>query len=82
MVVNAYHAQTISPALCKPFVVTVITLPHVSRVRQLCTMIFIPHLTNQETGAPQGLRVVNQGHLTTSTPQDLVSSFILTFFEK
>ena len=51
-----------------------------SCVRQICITIFIPHFTNQETGAPTGFGVINQGHLAISTPQGLVSIF--TFFKK
>lgn len=74
MLGNTHCEQTISPALLKPFVAIP---PCDSCVRQICTTIFIPHFTNQETGAPKVLGVINQGHLAISTPQGLVSIFTL-----
>lgn len=75
MLSNTRHAQTITPALRKPFVAIPACDSHVT---QICAMIFTPHLTNRETGAPKRFTIINQGHLPISTSQGLLSVFIFT----
>ena len=47
-------------------------------VTQICAMVFTPHFTNRETGAPKRFRIINQAHLPISTSQGLLSVFIFT----